>query len=46
MIPHSKIGGDGLPRWEPQNENDRNKIPTDPATQLPGPVQNADPGPI
>ncbi|HWD03568.1 MAG TPA: DUF4209 domain-containing protein [Amycolatopsis sp.] len=23
MIPHSKIGGDGLPRWEPQNEDDQ-----------------------
>lgn len=23
MFPHSKIGGDGLPRWEPQNEDDQ-----------------------
>ncbi|GAB3746938.1 hypothetical protein GCM10027598_85300 [Amycolatopsis oliviviridis] len=23
MIPHSKIGGDGLPRWKPQNEDDQ-----------------------
>ncbi|MGK3202743.1 DUF4209 domain-containing protein [Amycolatopsis sp. MEPSY49] len=23
MIPHSKIGGDGLPRWEPKNDDDQ-----------------------
>ncbi|SEP53810.1 DUF4209 domain-containing protein [Amycolatopsis saalfeldensis] len=23
MIPYSKIGGDGLPRWEPQSEDDQ-----------------------
>ncbi|MGV9294291.1 DUF4209 domain-containing protein [Amycolatopsis sp. NPDC003676] len=23
MLPHAKIGGDGLPRWEPQSEDDQ-----------------------